>query len=96
MSTDAYMIYISITILTHICLCYASELTRYFNAAAEAAQEVLEAQGENSLLNVDLAKLATLGLRPLDSPGRLVALQLANGNPLFRFIALHSLAASCS
>eukprot|EP01041_Mallomonas_annulata_P003482 gene3482-6928_t len=61
-----------------------AELQRYFNAAAEAAQEVLEDQGEGALLNVDLTKLATLGLKPLDSPGRLVALQLANGNPLFR------------
>ena len=62
------------------------ELQRYFNAASEAAQEVIQEQGEDCILNVDLTKLANLGLRPLDSPGRIIASQLANGNPLFRYV----------
>lgn len=61
-----------------------AELQRYFKAAAEAAQEVLMDQGEGAFQNVDVSKLADAGLKPLDSPSRLVALQLANGNPLFR------------
>lgn len=58
-----------------------SELNRYFKAAQEAAQEVLAEQGDE---NVDVKKLAKAGTKPINSPSRLVALQLANSNPNFR------------
>lgn len=67
-----------------------AELQRYFRAAAEAAKEVLEEQGASALDNVDVNKL-TEGLnnssdstKGLDSPSKMVAINLANGNPLFR------------
>jgi hypothetical protein len=66
-----------------------AELQRYFRAAAEAAQEVLAEQGDMALdSRVDVKKLAGEGAEEgqLDSPGRMVALSLANGNPLFRYI----------
>jgi hypothetical protein len=75
-----------------------AELQRYFNAAAEAAHEVLEEEGSvalnmthNSLhddpsnINMsDVSKLRDAGIKALNSPSRMVALQLANGNPKFR------------
>eukprot|EP00605_Chrysophyceae_sp_TOSAG23-4_P002893 GSChrysophyteH1.ASY1.ANO1.3188.1 assembled CDS len=76
-----------------------SELKRYCKAAEEAAKEVLleaEADKANALAtgeqastqdtsNMDVHSLATLeDSIPLKSPSRMVALQLANGNPNFR------------
>lgn len=62
-----------------------AELQRYFKAAAEAAHEVLEEQGASALdSRVDVSKLTEAGSQALDSPSRMVALNLANGNPLFR------------
>jgi hypothetical protein len=58
-----------------------SELNRYFKAAQEAAQEVLTEQGDE---DIDVKKLAKAGAKPINSPSRLVALQLANSNPNFR------------
>lgn len=60
-----------------------AELQRYFQAASEAAHEVLVEQGSFALdSRLDISKLSDSS--PLDSPSRLVALSLANGNPLFR------------
>jgi hypothetical protein len=76
-----------------------SELKRYCKAAEEAAREVLiEAQNESGAAannpeiaaaveatNMDVHTLANLeDTLPLKSPSRMVALQLANGNPNFR------------
>jgi len=74
-----------------------AELQRYFNAAAEAAQEVLEEEGEQGLKSLQesesdpgtnsmghISKLRDAGIKTLNSPSRMVALQLANGNPKFR------------
>mmetsp|Transcript_8909 Transcript_8909/g.16712 ORF Transcript_8909/g.16712 Transcript_8909/m.16712 type:complete len:631 (-) Transcript_8909:170-2062(-) len=62
-----------------------AELQRYFKAAAEAAHEVLAEQGASALdSRVDVSKLTEAGSKALDSPSRMVALNLANGNPLFR------------
>lgn len=61
------------------------ELQRYFHAAAEAAQEVLAEQGVSALDNIDVSKLTEdNGTRGLDSPSKMVAINLANGNPIFR------------
>ena len=63
---------------------YGIELQRYFRAAAEAAHEVLEEQGSSALdSRLDVSKFSEAG-KALDSPSRMVALNLANGNPLFR------------
>ena len=59
------------------------ELQRYFKAAAEAAQEVLQDEGADAFPGLDISNLSD-GTQPLDSPSRLVAVQLANGNPSFR------------
>lgn len=62
-----------------------AELQRYFRAAAEAAQEVLAIQGVSAFSDeIDVSKLADGSSNALDSPGRMVAINLANGNPLFR------------
>ncbi len=79
-----------------------AELQRYFNAAAEAAQEVLEEEGapggvsnnlsseaatsslDGSVSMSDVSKLRDAGIKALNSPSRMVAIQLANGNPKFR------------
>jgi len=73
-----------------------SELKRYCKAAEEAAREVLlESQQDDggdgdvhlSMHHVtsDVASLANIDeTLPLKSPSRMVALQLANGNPAFR------------
>lgn len=62
-----------------------AELQRYFKAAAEAAHEVLAEQGSSGLGTcADMAKLTESDGKALDSPSRMVALNLANGNPLFR------------
>jgi hypothetical protein len=77
-----------------------SELKRYCKAAEEAAREVLiETQNEAQTLhaldpnamaaaqaaNMDVHSLANIDdSLPLKSPSRMVALQLANGNPAFR------------
>ncbi len=73
-----------------------SELKRYCKAAEEAAREVLvESQAAEATLGVlegqqssagsDVQSLANIDeTLPLKSPSRMVALQLANGNPSFR------------
>ena len=76
-----------------------AELQRYFNAAAEAAHEVLHEEGQLDMdgnmkgnddgsdggVNMsDVSKLRDAGIKALNSPSRMVALQLANGNPKFR------------
>mmetsp|Transcript_21083 Transcript_21083/g.30461 ORF Transcript_21083/g.30461 Transcript_21083/m.30461 type:complete len:625 (-) Transcript_21083:302-2176(-) len=62
-----------------------AELQRYFRAAAEAAHEVLAEQGASGMDSCgDVAKLTESDGKALDSPSRMVALNLANGNPLFR------------
>lgn len=74
-----------------------SELKRYCKAAEEAAREVLvESQAAEASLapgsyeagmsaHSDVQSLANIDdSLPLKSPSRMVALQLANGNPLFR------------
>lgn len=62
------------------------ELQRYFRAAAEAAHEVLAEQGSTALdSRLDVSKFSEAG-KALDSPSRMVALNLANGNPLFRYV----------
>ena len=71
-----------------------AELQRYFNAAAEAAQEVLTEEGgleavhgmrsDGEFSMSDVSKLRDAGIKALNSPSRMVALQLANGNPKFR------------
>eukprot|EP00981_Chlorochromonas_danica_P001239 scaffold268_cov210-Ochromonas_danica.AAC.34 len=69
-----------------------SELQRYFNAAEEAAREIMM---EEAISNAQSAsanhnekdgvfQLTTLGSLPLKSPKRLIALQLANSNAAFR------------
>lgn len=64
----------------------SSELQRYFRAAAEAAHEVLAEQGSSALdSRLDVSKFSEAG-KALDSPSRMVALNLANGNPLFRCV----------
>jgi hypothetical protein len=60
-----------------------SELKRYFKAAEEAASEVLaEEMGTDG--GDQVVEMTRVGTMPLRSPGRVVALQLANNNPLFR------------
>jgi len=63
-----------------------SELQRYFTAAAEAASEVLQQAPEDSVLEgtEDLTRIAEAGIKPLDSPSRMVAVSLASGNANFR------------
>ena len=74
-----------------------SELKRYCKAAEEAAREVLvESQAAEASFGAtyeaggssatsDVQSLANIDdSLPLKSPSRMVALQLANGNPLFR------------
>jgi myb proto-oncogene protein len=76
-----------------------AELQRYFNAAAEAAQEVLQEEGgfdigggsssshddrEGGSNMSAVSNLRDAGIKALNSPSRMVALQLANGNPKFR------------
>jgi hypothetical protein len=47
---------------------------------------VLAEQGASALdSRVDVSKLTEAGSKALDSPSRMVALNLANGNPLFRY-----------
>lgn len=60
-----------------------AELQRYFNAAAEAASEVLCNEPEKKFSH-DFAKIAEAGIKPLDSPSRMVAVSLATGNIRFR------------
>ena len=60
-----------------------AELQKYFKAASEAAQEVCLEQGHEAMGDVDLSKL-TEGGPELNSPSRMLALQQANRNPLFR------------
>lgn len=67
---------------------YILELQRYFRAAAEAAHEVLAEQGASALDSLDMNSLTDRG-KALDSPSRMVALNLANGNPLFRYVDLN-------
>mmetsp|Transcript_3810 Transcript_3810/g.5224 ORF Transcript_3810/g.5224 Transcript_3810/m.5224 type:complete len:1289 (-) Transcript_3810:221-4087(-) len=81
-----------------------AELRRYYQAAEEAAREIMLEQQppmvkdnetglplENEMpptLATDKAdgvyQLSTIGALPLKSPKRLIALQLANNNPVFR------------
>mmetsp|Transcript_16283 Transcript_16283/g.53026 ORF Transcript_16283/g.53026 Transcript_16283/m.53026 type:complete len:317 (+) Transcript_16283:462-1412(+) len=63
-----------------------AELQRYFTAAAEAASEVLQQAPEDSVLEgtEDLTRIAEAGIKPLDSPSRMVAVSLASGNANFR------------
>mmetsp|Transcript_58261 Transcript_58261/g.161565 ORF Transcript_58261/g.161565 Transcript_58261/m.161565 type:complete len:471 (-) Transcript_58261:358-1770(-) len=64
-----------------------AELQRYYAAAAEAAQDVLVETGndkDDPESNADLDTIAAEGAKPLDSPSRLVALNLHSGNELFR------------
>lgn len=62
-------------------------MQRYFRAAAEAAHEVLAEQGASALdSRVDVLKLTDSDSKSLNSPSRMVALNLANGNPLFRWV----------
>lgn len=75
------------------CAC-DTELQRYFNAAEEAAREIMMEEAMSSAqLNLNSSchgdkdgvfQLTTLGSLPLKSPKRLIALQLANNNPAFR------------
>mmetsp|Transcript_30365 Transcript_30365/g.98495 ORF Transcript_30365/g.98495 Transcript_30365/m.98495 type:complete len:213 (-) Transcript_30365:20-658(-) len=60
-----------------------AELQRYFTAAAEAASEVLH-EDTSSDNREDLAKIAEVEIKPLDSPSRMVAVSLASGNLRFR------------
>lgn len=71
------------------------ELQRYFNAAEEAAREIMM---EEAISNAQSAsanhnekdgvfQLTTLGSLPLKSPKRLIALQLANSNAAFRYVS---------
>ena len=60
-----------------------SELRRYFKAAEEAAAEVLSEEFNTDGGN-QVVGLTKVGTMPLRSPGRMVALQLANNNPKFR------------
>ena len=84
--------------------CYATpELNRYFRAAEEAAQEVLMEQQQTISSGDDAAAVAGAAVseegnemtelvntsqKNLDSPSRLIALQLANNNPVFRCVSL--------
>ena len=74
-----------------------SELKRYCKAAEEAAREVLLETTQHDVggvgdtneslhnVNMDVSTLANIDeTLPLKSPSRMVALQLANGNPAFR------------
>ena len=76
------------------------ELRRYYQAAEEAAREIMleqygetikegeEGNQESSAGNIPkedgVYQLSTIGPLPLKSPKRLIALQLANNNPFFR------------
>ncbi|CAM9540731.1 unnamed protein product [Chrysoparadoxa australica] len=64
-----------------------AELKRYFSAATDAAAEVLAKSQENGINlteNPHLKALGERGIKPLDSPSRLVAINLASGNAAFR------------
>lgn len=80
-------------------LCFASirctELRRYFKAAEEAANEVMAEMGEQQDATMagltgagdaagGIHDMANSGDKSLHSPSRMIALQLANSNPLFR------------
>ena len=74
----------------NIILNYLLELKRYFQAAEEVAKELVEqntisAENTNDDLDNGVLQLSKLGTLPLKSPKRLIALQLANNHPLFRF-----------
>lgn len=60
-----------------------AELQRYFDAAAEAASEVMQLESA-SKIKIDLKHLANAGIKPLDSPSRMVAVNLASSNATFR------------
>lgn len=59
-----------------------AELQRYFNAAAEAASEVLCNEPEKKFSH-DFAKIAEAGIKPAIF-SRMVAVSLATGNIRFR------------
>lgn len=61
-----------------------SELKLYFQAAEEAASEVLAEELGSKLGNEQVEALTQLGEGNIKSPRRMVALQLANSNSLFR------------
>jgi len=63
-----------------------AELQRYFKAAAEAASEVMQQPTQRLIIENDanVAKLAKAGIKPLDSPSRMVAVNLASCNTAFR------------
>ncbi|CAM9463606.1 unnamed protein product [Chrysoparadoxa australica] len=64
-----------------------AELNRYFTAAVDAAREVLDEidqSGDKGAADEDITRLARAGIKPLDSPSRKVAINLANGNDNFR------------
>ena len=63
------------------------ELKRYFRAASEAAQEVLNEHEDGTPDKSDLLRLineAEDHQQPLTSPSKMVALQLARGNSYFK------------
>eukprot|EP00968_Pinguiococcus_pyrenoidosus_P013036 scaffold1166_cov261-Pinguiococcus_pyrenoidosus.AAC.65 len=70
----------------------ASECNTDAEAASPSDADALDKQAAKTLEPMvlkksdldDLAKLAEAGIKPLDSPSRLVAINLASGNPLFR------------
>ena len=59
------------------------ELQKYFNAASDCVDEILEDFGEAALADIDIFKLRT-NESELNSPERLTALQNATSHPLFR------------
>jgi hypothetical protein len=76
------------------------ELKRYFQAAEEAARElILEEMETNNSSEANsstsprakedgIFQLSNIGTLPLKSPKRLIALQLANNNPMFRLFLI--------
>lgn len=70
-------------------------MKRYFKAAEEAAQEVIreqmlarngveEGHATDETTDSNMASLVNISENDLNSPSRMIALQLANNNPSFR------------
>ena len=50
------------------------------------AKDEKDKEKEPLLWSGDVLRLTQVGMKPINSPSRLVALQLANGNALFRLV----------
>ena len=84
-----FLLYLFIIIII-LKLFFYTELRQFFQAAAESAREVLKELGSSTLSEPHLSSLISNcdDEETLNSPMRIVALNFANDNALFRFLLL--------